>query len=101
MTLDLPSDRHQPGSNKQFLRKKTRPRSSSVYRMASTFELGDEQVFKRNEKKENGRDFGKYYCKFIMIMVSPICLYDRYFFVTITVFFFIAYVSPNGKSCCE
>ena len=59
MTLDLPSDRHKPASNKQFLRKKTRPRSSSVYRMASTFELGDEQVFKRNEKKENGRDFGR------------------------------------------
>ena len=77
VTLDLPSDRHQPGSNKQFLRKKTRPRSSSVYRMASTFELGDEQVFKRNEKKENGRDFGnyKYHCKFIMIMASPKCLY--------------------------
>ena len=43
-------------SSKHVPRKK---RSVSVYRMASTFELGDEQVFKANDKKENGRDFGK------------------------------------------
>ena len=36
-----------------------RQRSASVYRMASTFELGDEQVFKKNKEKENGRNFGK------------------------------------------
>ena len=46
-----------PSSNKQIPRKKTR--SASVYRMASTFELGDDQVFKKNDKKENGRDFGE------------------------------------------
>jgi len=48
-----------PTSNKQIPRKKTR--SASVYRMASTFELGDDQVFKKNDKKENGRDFAATY----------------------------------------
>ena len=28
-------------------------------RMASTFELGDDQVFKKNALKDNGRDLGK------------------------------------------
>ena len=29
------------------------------HRMASTFELGDDQVFKKNALKDNGRDLGK------------------------------------------
>ena len=43
---------------KQLTRKKVR--SSSVYRMASSFELGDEQNFRKNDLKENGRDFGNF-----------------------------------------
>ena len=42
---------------KQLTRKKVR--SSSVYRMASSFELGDEQNFRKNDLKDNDRHFGK------------------------------------------
>lgn len=49
---------------KQLTRKKVR--SSSVYRMASSFELGDEQNFRKNDLKENGRDFGKMDIDFTM-----------------------------------
>ena len=48
---------------KQLTRKKAR--SSSVYRMASSFELSDEQNFRKNDLKDNGRDFG---------MILNICL---------------------------
>ena len=48
-----------PGKQQPRHSRQPRQRSASVYRMASTFELGDEQVFKKNKEKENGRNFGK------------------------------------------
>ena len=48
-----------PGKQQPRHSRQPRQRSASVYRMASTFELGDEQVFKTNKEKENGRNFGK------------------------------------------
>ena len=47
-----------PGKQQPRHSRQPRQRSASVYRMASTFELGDEQVFKKNKEKENGRNFG-------------------------------------------
>ena len=50
------------GDNDLVIPSKESPRKKSVYRMASSFELGDEQMFnkKRENKKENRKDFGKY-----------------------------------------
>ena len=62
-----------PGKQQPRHSRQPRQRSASVYRMASTFELGDEQVFKKNKEKENGRNFGKKMKKSIYKNSSIVC----------------------------
>ena len=50
------------------------------YRMASTFELGDDQVFKKNAIKDNGRDLGEEYldvsnCTMLTLLNSSLHLW--------------------------
>ena len=83
LSLDIP-DHELVSPSKDLPRKK-----SAVYRMASSFELGDEQMFtkKMENKKKTGKDFGKFrqyyykaiYCEWSFVFLIPAATFQHLF----------------------